>query len=70
VKYVIPQSVGSAWMTVYDLTGKQITKFAITEKGNASLTVTAEKLQPGIYIYSIVADGKVIDSKRMIVADK
>jgi hypothetical protein len=32
--------------------------------------MTSEKLAAGIYIYSIVADGKVIDSKRMIVADK
>lgn len=70
IKYTLPTSVNTAFMAVYDLTGKQITSFPVTEKGNASLTITSEKLAAGIYIYSIVADGKVIDSKRMIVAEK
>jgi hypothetical protein len=70
VRYTLPQSVSSAFMAVYDLTGKQITTIPVTEKGTASITITSEKLAAGIYIYSIVADGKVIDSKRMIVAEK
>lgn len=70
VKYTMPETVKNAFMVVYDLTGKQITTFTITEKGSSSLIITSEKLAAGIYIYSIVADGKVIDSKRMIVAEK
>lgn len=70
VKYTLPQTVSNAFMAVYDLTGKQITTFPITDKGSSSVTITSEKLTAGIYIYSIVADGKVVDSKRMIVAEK
>jgi len=70
VKYTLPQTISNAFMAVYDLTGKQITYFPINEKGASSLTITSEKLAAGIYIYSIVADGKVVDSKRMIVAEK
>ena len=70
VKYTLPQTISNAFMAVYDLTGKQITTFPITEKGASSITITSEKLAAGIYIYSIVADGKVVDSKRMIVAEK
>lgn len=70
VKYNLPQSVNSAYMAVYDLSGKQITTFAIDQKGVSQITITSEKLAAGIYIYSIVADSKVMDSKRMIVADK
>lgn len=70
VKYTIPQSISNAFMAVYDLTGKQIATFPIDQKGSSSITITSEKLAAGIYIYSIVADGKVIDSKRMIVAEK
>lgn len=70
VKYTLPQSISNAFMAVYDLTGKQITTFPINEKGSSSITITSEKLAAGIYIYSIVADGKVVDSKRMIVAEK
>jgi hypothetical protein len=70
VNYTLPSQVGSAYMAVYDLSGKQITKFALDQKGAASITISSENLAAGIYIYSIVADGKVMDSKRMIVADK
>ena len=57
-------------MAVYDLTGKQIVTFPINDKGASSITITSEKLAAGIYIYSIVADGKIMDSKRMVVAEK
>lgn len=70
VKYTLPQTVSNAFMAVYDLTGKQITTYPIDQKGSSSITLTSEKLAAGIYIYSIVADGKVVDSKRMIVAEK
>lgn len=70
VRYTLPTTVSNAFMAVYDLTGKQIATFPIDQKGSSSLTITSEKLAAGIYIYSIVADGKVLDSKRMIVAEK
>lgn len=70
IKYTIPGNVNNATMLVYDLSGKQITSFPLTEKGNSSITITSQKLVAGIYIYSIMADGKIMDSKRMVVADK
>lgn len=70
VKYTLPQTVGSAYMAVYDLTGKQITTFPLTQKGSSFISISSEKLSAGIYIYSIVADGKIMDSKRMIVSEK
>ncbi|MCC6372368.1 MAG: tail fiber domain-containing protein [Bacteroidia bacterium] len=70
VKYSLPEQVNSAYVAVYDLSGKQIATFPINQKGSSSMVLTSEKLSSGIYIYSIVADGKVIDTKKMIVADK
>lgn len=70
VKYTLPASVNNAYMAVYDLSGKQITTLPIDQKGASSVIITSERLAAGIYIYSIVADGKVMDSKRMIIADK
>lgn len=70
VNYTLPQNTGKAYMAVYDLSGKQIRTFPLNQKGTSSLTISSEKLAAGIYIYSIIADGKVMDSKRMVVADK
>ena len=70
VSYNLPETVNNAYMAVYDLSGKQLATFPITQKGSGSMTINADKLSAGIYLYSIVADGKVFDSKKMIVADK
>jgi len=70
INYNLPETINTAYLAVYDLSGKQIASFPIHEKGKSSLKITSEKLAAGIYIYSIVADGKVVDSKKMIVAEK
>lgn len=70
VKYNLPENFKNAHMIVYDLSGKQVASFPITEKGSSSITLTSENLSAGIYIYSIIADNKILDSKRMVVAQK
>jgi hypothetical protein len=69
IKYTLPQEIKTASLIVYDLSGKQLTSFPL-ERTTTSITITSEKLAAGIYIYSVMADGKIMDSKRMIVADK
>ncbi len=70
VKYNLPKEINTAYMAVYDLSGKQVTTLPISQKGEASMVITSEKLASGIYIYSIIADGKVLDTKRMVVTGK
>ncbi len=50
------------------MTGKQIDKQTISERGNVSLMLNNEKLNSGMYLYSLIVDGKIIDTKRMIVS--
>ncbi|MES2678237.1 MAG: tail fiber domain-containing protein [Bacteroidota bacterium] len=69
VKYTLPKEISSAYMGIYDLSGKQVTTLPLNTKENA-VRFTSEKLAAGIYIYTIVADGKALDSKRMIVGEK
>jgi len=69
INYHLPQSAGSAYMVVYDLSGKQVADFTL-QKDAPSLCISSEKLAAGIYIYSIIADGKIMDSKRMVVTQK
>jgi hypothetical protein len=70
VKYNLPEEINKAHLAVYDLSGKQIATFPLAQKGSSSITITSEKLAAGIYIYSVIADGKMVDSKRMIVTEK
>lgn len=69
IGFYLMESVGSAYIAVYDLSGKEIKTMAIEERGNASIVLTTDHLSAGMYVYSIVADGNLVDSKRMIIAD-
>ena len=65
----VPQSVASAFICVYDLQGKQVHRIDIRERGDVANVIDASSLAPGMYIYSLIADGAEIDSKRMIITD-
>jgi hypothetical protein len=69
INYTLPQQIKNASLIVYDLSGKQLTSFPL-ELNAKSISITSEKLSAGIYIYSVMADGKIMDSKRMVVSDK
>lgn len=70
VKFNLPAQIGNAYLTVYDLAGKQLKTLPIHQRGSASITITSDQLEAGMYIYSLIADGKLVDSKRMMIMDK
>ncbi len=70
VDFNLSSKVKKADLVVYDLFGKQVATFPIEERGNSFVMLQANKLSNGVYIYSIVADGKTIDVKRMVVAQE
>ena len=67
IRYVLPESVQNANLYIYDLQGKQLMNIAIEQRGDAQVAIHGNDLQAGMYIYALIADGKEIDSKRMIL---
>ena len=67
VRYTLPESVKSAFLYIYDLNGTQIDQKTLQDRGKSSVTLEAGNLAPGMYLYALVTDGKVIDTKRMII---
>ncbi len=65
----LPETVSQAVMCVYDLQGKQVMKIGVEGRGATSVTIDGQALQPGMYIYALIADREEIDSKRMILTD-
>ncbi|NOG95449.1 MAG: hypothetical protein HND27_06675 [Bacteroidetes bacterium] len=47
--------------------GRIIKTVDINQTGHGQLKVYAANLSQGIYQYSIVVDGKIIDTKKMLV---
>jgi hypothetical protein len=67
IKVNVPKSVRSAALFFYDMSGKQIDKIQINDRGKSSISVSGTSLQEGMYLYSLIADGKVIDTRKMIL---
>ena len=49
------------------MSGKQVQSIAVTERGDTDITVYARDLTAGMYIYTLVVDGKVSVTRRMII---
>ena len=69
ISCVLPDEVSDAFLCVYDLNGNQKMRRDIPQRGSVDITIEGNTLTAGMYIYTLVADGMEIDSKRMILTD-
>lgn len=67
IEVCIPEDVQKAFIYVYDLQGKKVEQVDITARGKQNIQLTSANLTDGMYLYSLIADGKVIETRRMIV---
>lgn len=65
----IPLETVNAYIQIYNTMGGMVLKLPIGTKGQNEIYVDTYKLPNGIYIYSLVTDGRLIDTKRMIIAN-
>ena len=70
IQMTVPDNVGYATVMIYNLEGKQLKTIQIPERGDVRLTISANELSAGMYLYSLIADGKVVDTKRMILTQR
>ena len=63
----VAENVKKAILYVYDMSGKQLSEYPIDARGKTSVTIEGGSLDAGMYLYSLIADGNVIDTKRMIL---
>lgn len=63
----IPDKVQQAQLMVYDMQGNKLRSYVVG-KGASTINISAGSLAAGQYIYTLQADGKVIDSKKMTVS--
>ena len=66
INYNIPTDVLEAKLLFYDLNGRIIKELMIEERGESKLTVYGNNLKTGVYTYSLIADGELIATKKMI----
>ena len=67
IEVSVPESVQNAFVYVYDLQSKKVQQVDIIARGKQTVQIDAADLSDGMYLYSLITDGKVMDTRRMIV---
>ncbi len=67
INYYLPVGTIGATIVFYDSYGNQMKEVQLSQTGNGTLNINPENLSNGIYSYSLVVNGKVVDTKRMIL---
>ena len=60
IRFSLPENVGSASICIFNMQGHMVNQISINSHDGL-------KLGPGMYLYSLIAEGKLVDTKRMIL---
>ena len=69
IKYELSSAVSNAAIYIFNMEGKLLKTYNIGTTGVGSVTVKEGELMPGMYFYTLVANGKEIDTKKMLLTD-
>ncbi len=69
IEFYLADEVKDAKMYIYNMNGTQLKSIELHQKRDGSITIDGSELQAGMYMYSLIVDGQVIDTKRMILTD-
>ena len=67
IEYNIPSQFTTAKINVYNMNGQLVKTSAIQKVGNGKLVLNADTNLSGTFSYTLIVDGKVIDTKKMVV---
>lgn len=67
IKAVLPDEVTHAEIVVYNLQGTAVASYPIDKRGMIAVEISGGKLVAGVYLYTLIADGRNIDTKKMIL---
>ncbi|HVX26975.1 MAG TPA: tail fiber domain-containing protein, partial [Parafilimonas sp.] len=67
IQYNLPAKFSSAQIVVTDNSGKTLKQINISGAGKGSININASTLAAGTYNYSLMIDGRLIDTKQMVL---
>jgi len=66
IRYHVAAMQQSAFIVLYDLNGRELTKYAV-QPGEGTISISANSMQPGTYLYSLFVDGREVETKKMVL---
>ena len=67
INYYIPENMGRSAIRINDMNGKLLKSFTVSTHGSGQIAIKANELSKGTYQYSLVVNGKIVDSKKMTI---
>lgn len=64
---MVPLTAKQARLLVYNFNGNLLKTYTLTNKGMNEVIINGGTLSSGQYTYSLSVDGKMVDSKKMIL---
>lgn len=68
IEYYVAGMHKNAFIMIYDLNGKELKRLPVNTSGKGSVQLNSGSMLSGMYIYSLIVDGREVDSKRMVLA--
>jgi hypothetical protein len=68
IGYLLPQKFTNAQIVITDKSGKMLKAVTISGSGKGNVNIDASTLSSGAYQYSLIVDGRLVDSKQMLLA--
>jgi hypothetical protein len=63
----LPEGTQQATLLVTAINGREIKRIALPQAGEGQIELQISNLPAGTYHYSLVVEGKILDTKRMII---
>jgi hypothetical protein len=66
IRFTLPPSAKQGQLAIYDMNGGMVRSFTVSGSQN-QVTVDKGSLTSGNYMYSLIVDGKKVDTKTMVL---
>ncbi len=67
IKYFLPEDEINAYIYILDLQGAMLMSYKLTQKGFGQVSINASELNAGMYLYTLVIDNNIVETKRMML---
>lgn len=69
IAYQLARNSSMAYIGIYDMRGQERMRISGLQAGMNEVSLKTVGLPAGIYMYSLVVDGRIIDTKRMVITE-
>ncbi|MTI30840.1 T9SS type A sorting domain-containing protein, partial [Xanthovirga aplysinae] len=67
IKYFLPNTVRTATIQISNSNGIKLKEYALQETGEGEIILDFSIYPSGTYLYSLIADRQIVDTKRMVI---